>query len=166
MAEVEASELVERIERAFSDVPKGPMSIHEAERLDHCRVTRADQQLERSKDCDSRWQDIPDAAIEECCYALAFFDVGSWRYHIPAYMRWSVANLFSSGGRTTDTIVSLDPTDERSGSRIRSLSQDQRRVACDFLRFMAAHPDDADAESARDALERIQRGIYLVDGPK
>lgn len=85
--------LIAEIERAFEGVTRGEgISLHEAIALDE-RASLEQQKAARKLDAETRWQDIRDKDISECCSALSFFDVKGFRYHIPAFMRAALRNF-------------------------------------------------------------------------
>jgi Family of unknown function (DUF6714) len=151
---LEIDRLLAKVEQAFSGVSKGALTMHEAVLSDSYSTTDAERQQARLKDAESRWQDIPYSTIKDCGSGFPFLDPESWRYHIPAFMRWSLVNM---SGPIDSAIYALDLRDDPFGrARLDILSPAQFLVVCDFLRFMAARPEEVDAEVAQEALERIQ----------
>ena len=82
-------QLIQQIEAAFADIERGNgLTLHEAaefEGNDYC--TAEERARVRALDPGTRWQDIPDAALEECEDRWAFDEEG-FRFHLPAYLRW------------------------------------------------------------------------------
>ena len=46
----------------------------------------------RARDLDPErdWRDVPDGSIQECPVGLAFLDSVSWRFYLPAYIRYGL----------------------------------------------------------------------------
>jgi hypothetical protein len=155
----EADAIIEAIRRAFQGVPRGAVTLHEADVLDACG-SEAERRKARRLDLDERWDQVPDDDIEEYPNILCFLDPEGWRYHIPAYMTWTLLHFRESESFTTDaTIYTFDPylghrqLRAHSEARFRLLDEAQCRAVCRFLRYMAAQEDYADVSQARHALD-------------
>lgn len=147
--------IIEAIRGAFAGVPRGAVTIHEAEVIDGYGSGELRQEARR-RDTESSWDCIPDADIEECAWALCHLDAVSWRYYIPAYMIWSLRHFRVSDSIVSDfTIYTFDPSGdfEHVLARHRLLDEGQSRAVCRFLRYMAANDDFADGQVANAALD-------------
>lgn len=152
--------LVAAISAAFSGVPKGTITLHEAEVID---VYGSEEERAKARwlDQESSWECVRDTAIEECTTALCHVDAPGWRYYIPAYMIWSLRNFRVSDSIVSDhTIYTFDLSERDPGvrdyqlARFRLLNDAQSRAACRFLRFMALQDDHVDAGVAVQALDK------------
>jgi hypothetical protein len=156
---VEVDSLVEAIRAAFSGVPRGETTIHEAEVIDDYGGPE-ERLAARALDTETRWEDVPDRDIAKCSCALTYLDEISWRYYIAAYMVWSLRHLETTDSLSIDhTIYALDPgvralKDTDSERRFSSLTLAQSRVVLRFLWFMAERPDQADDVVALRAIDR------------
>jgi hypothetical protein len=148
--------LVSEIEMAFADVRRGATTIHEAEILDRAFAAAHERELARAKDRETRWQEIPDDTIAECFDALAFLDPESWRYYLPAYMRWALVHLADEHHDAIDGVIySLSSHGPDAIARYEVLSPEQSRAVCRFLRaMMDLPPGEVDGEAAQDGLDR------------
>lgn len=150
----DAVTLLALIERAFDGVPRGQITLHEADLLDRYEFTVAEQEAARSKDQESRWQDVPDEAIVDNADAMPFLDPASWRYYLPAFMSWSIRHIDEKDADPVDaTIYTVAHTDTSYLDRYRTLSDDQVSAVARFLRFMMIHPVIAHSTVAAEALE-------------
>jgi hypothetical protein len=154
----EADALLEIVRKAFENVPRGQLSMHQA----HIVKWADDKRLaEAAKlDADQHWTEISDQTIEEARNALNGADPVSWRYFLPAYLSWTLRNFKTSGSFVCDqTIYAFQvyeigqPLRRESVLRFDTLSLAQRRAVCVFLRYMAAHSDQCDGNAAWEALE-------------
>jgi hypothetical protein len=152
--------LIARIEKAFAEVRReGGLTLAE------CRVmerggSEAERKKARAQAKDKRWQDIPNAELEKNDQSLGFLDPKGFRYHLPAYLRWSLRHLESSKANLMNAaIYALSPSaNQEVSQRHREcwslFSPEQNHVIYKFLRFMAARCDGpADTFMAQLALE-------------
>lgn len=153
-----AEAIIDAIRAAFAGVPRGAVTIHEAEVIDE-HGSKGRRFKARRLDTESRWDRVPDADIEQCTTALCHLDPESWRYYIPAYMIWSLKNFRSNGSIVVDFTIytfncsSNDPEmREHYLAHFRLLNLEQSTVVCRFLRYMAAHEDLVDGRVAESAL--------------
>ena len=152
--------VIAAIRKAFAGTRRGAITLHEAEVIDSYGD---DDQRARARrlDTESSWERVPDAAIEECQWALSHLDPLSWRFYVPAYMSWSLAHFLTSDSIVSDfTIYTflINEDDERlvayAQERFRTLDAAQSRAVCQFLRYMAANDSRCDGNAARRALEQ------------
>jgi hypothetical protein len=155
----EPQALIQAIRAAFAGVPRGRVTIHEAEVMD-VYGTAAERRTARLLDTEDTWDEVPDRDIEACTTALSHLDPEGWRYYLPAYMIWSLRHFRASRSLTSDqTIYALDFSDTNAemqayfGERARPLDLARSRAVCRFLQYMAENDDDADALAARRALD-------------
>src|SRR5687768_7277152 len=85
-------EAVRLIESAFAGVSRNAgITLHEATVIDNYG-TDEERAHARLLDNESRWEEVPSAAIEKNYTALSFLDPEGFRYYLPAYMRWALYN--------------------------------------------------------------------------
>ncbi|MEX0612191.1 MAG: DUF6714 family protein [Pirellulales bacterium] len=156
----EAEGIIRGIHEAFVDVPRGCITLHEAEVIDEYGSDDARVDA-RKLDTDGRWEDVPDSHVEECTTALCHVDPESWRYYIAPYMVWSLRHLRTNDSIVSDfTIYSFDPSSDDprlyaySMDRFRLLDEKQSAIVCRFLRYMASKGDYADERVAHEALQK------------
>jgi hypothetical protein len=156
--DTEAESLLALIHEAFRGVPRGELSIHQA----HIVKWTDEKRLRETGDLDRdrNWTEIADETIEQVRNALYGADPISWRYFVPAYMCWTLRNFKDSGSFICDqTIYTFrlhdisDPLRQDSVLRFDTLSLQQKRCICVFLRYMAKYPGHCDAEAARQSIE-------------
>lgn len=154
----EAIAIIEAIHAAFHGVPRGEITLHEAEVIDGYGSEKQRAKARRV-DTDREWEEVPDEHVAECTTALCHVDARSWRYYIPSYMEWSLRHLRTTRSAAVDaTIYTLDPSTSDaelvaySKQRYRQLTGEQSRVVHRFLRYMAQQGDHADDVVARRAL--------------
>jgi hypothetical protein len=81
-------------------------------------------------------------------------------------MRWSLLHRGDTESAPVDDTIytlNLSDSDAADRSRLQMLSYDQLRVVREFLKFMAARPNEADAQVAQEALERVERRLEGSD---
>ena len=149
----QVNDVIGEIEAAFRDVPLGERTLHQAELMDRY-ATDAERLAARELDPERDWREVPDASIRECPDALSFLDPVSWRFYLPAYMRYSLRNDFE----TDAAIYTLDPAGIRqheahTENRFRTLNGAQARAVCSFLLVASQSGGSGDDTSAREALE-------------
>lgn len=148
--------IIEEITAAFHGVPRGEITLHEADVWDNYGSEEEAEQA-RSLDIDNCWEDIPEEWIEECSSALPFLDPQSWRYYIPAYMIWTLKNYENSDSIVSEWTVytfcmlnrSKNEPDSKENDleRFQQLNQKQSAAVYLFLKYMGEHYLD-DAEEA------------------
>lgn len=144
--------LIELITRAFDGVERGSSgpALHEAACWDSC----GDLAEAQRKDTDTQWQDVSDAAIEDCFSALGIVDAAGFRYYLPAYMIWTLNNFTSELSLVDGTIYDLLPRNLlHDPLRFAAFTPAQAQAAACFLRFMARCTNgQADTTAAQKAL--------------
>jgi len=160
-AEVRA--IVEEIRAAFAGVPRGAVTIHEAEVID-AYGTDAKRRRARLRDTEDRWDEVPDRTVEECTTALCHLDPEGWRFYLPAYMVWTLHHFKRTGSIVPDhTIYALDLSWNDRGvreyqlQRFRLLDEAQSRAVCRFLQHMVENGDTVDGRAARQAFTQHWR---------
>lgn len=156
----DVKQLIEEIERAFWRVTREDgVTLHEADIIAYYG-TREQATAARRLDTEGHWRDVPDELIERHYDALTCLDPNGFRYYLPAYMIWSLKHCVTSDSLSSDyTIYSLCPSDDpeiRTAKldRYRSFDEQQARVICRFLSFMAnQRANYVDKTHARRALE-------------
>jgi Family of unknown function (DUF6714) len=157
-SDAEANSIIEEIRDAFRDVPRGPLSLHQAivkTWTDDNRVTEVG-----ALDTDTHWSQIRDIDIQIGAKALYGADPESWRYLIPAFMIWTLRFFRANNAFTSDqTIYTFDPHRDDLGlhaqqmKRYQMLTPTQSRAISRFLTYMAAQHNAADSRIARKALD-------------
>jgi hypothetical protein len=101
--DAEADSLLQLIQTAFHNVPRGPLSMHQA----HIAKWADEDQLTLAgaQDGDTRWTEISDATIEEARNALYGADAISWRYFLPAYLRWTIRHFRTNASFICDQTI-------------------------------------------------------------
>jgi hypothetical protein len=153
-------QVIGEVEEAFRGVPLGKRTLHEAELLDRYSSTEVELRAARELDPERDWRDVPDAAIRECPVALSFLDPESWRFYLPAYIRYGLRH--PTEGTVDDAIFHLDPAGIRQRERITEerygiLDARQVRAVCSFLLFASQNGDWCAADSAKEALDDYWR---------
>ena len=153
-----AETVIEAIRAAFAGVPRGAITIHEAEVIDSYG-SEAERDAARRLDTEPSWDRIPNADIEECTTALCHLDPEGWRYYVPAYMTWSLRHFRVSLSNVSDyTIYTFDSSGSDPGmreyhlGRYRLLDESQSCAVCRFLQYMATNEAHADSWVANVAL--------------
>jgi hypothetical protein len=149
------------IEAAFGDLRRGDgMRIYDAELEDDYGSESARAAVIRDH-AYQRWQEIPAAVIGEFYSVLSFFDPPGLRFHMAAYMTWSLTDPDAPGSNSADfTLYALDLGGKNDDlrpwrlERFEAFDADQSHAVALFLRFMGYHNDDAvDYLAARSALK-------------
>jgi hypothetical protein len=134
-------QLIQQIEAAFADIERGSgLTLHEAaafEGTDYC--PGEERARVRALDPETRWQDIPDTALEECEDRWSFDEEG-FRFHLPAYLRWHLRKPpeqdLLRGGLLYFLLSPAGGTEEEGSWDCFTL--EQKRVIARFLEFMAS----------------------------
>lgn len=155
----EVNAIVEAIVEAFAGVRRGAITLHEALVIDGYG-SEAQRRQARQQDTERSWVDVPATHLERGGNAIAHFDPVSWRYYLPAFMVWVLANFRTSSSIAIDfSIYTLDPGQEDSGlrqyheQRFRLLDEAQSAAVAKFLRHMARDESPVDVDAARRALD-------------
>ena len=149
------TEVVRALEEAFVEVPRGEITIHQAEVID-LYGTRSEETTAREADRETDWRLVPDLSIEECPDALSYLDPAAWRFYIPAYMRWTACHVQTTDSTiVNNTIYSLG--DRLTESRYSMLAAAEVSAVCEFLEFMADKRGLCDSLAAADALESYRQ---------
>lgn len=100
------------------------------------------------------WTEIPDWALAEAHTALSHLEPEPFRFHLPAYMIWTLDNFDNP-----EVTSSLSPdmtiyATRHHPDRFATFDEPQRDAIRAFLRFAAAHDDHLDGVFAQNALVR------------
>src|SRR5689334_3310809 len=91
---MDASAVLALISRAFDGVPRPDLSLRQFRLTDQKGMagTITDEEWldAGNRRIDAKWQEIPDAEIEECDVVLAHMQAPEFRYYLPAYMHYAV----------------------------------------------------------------------------
>lgn len=158
------SALVERIKRAFADVPY-PGDERIIATPEHVAVCDECRGLHEALAGHS-WQELIDD--EESCahvgHAMSFFSDAGWQYYLPAYLIQTIKR------RTPDSLYFRPNEDpeltEYHERRINRLTAEQRRAVLDYL--LAAQAEDRSSpyadERNREAVEHWEGNCRKVAG--
>lgn len=151
--------VIQQIETAFEGTTRDDsVTLHEGAvndtggRFEPCPEAR-------SRDTDTRWQEVPQAWLEEYYYGFHFLDVKGWRYYIPAYMLYwlkfyNIADENALSMLYTFTLSKDEKYRENRLSYFHSLTEDQSKAVCQFLRFVVTFDDSyGDFITAQEALD-------------
>lgn len=150
-------DIIVAIEEAFAGVPRGEITIHEAEVID-AYGTEAQRRKARARDTEVDWRDVPDSSVEACSDALTFLDPVGWRFYLPVYMRFGLRHLRSGRNNAMDhAIYSLNKGEDAAIAnhklqRFRMLNRSQTHAVVRFLSFAADNDAFCDSVVAKSAL--------------
>jgi hypothetical protein len=151
--------VIEIIKKAFQTVTReNGTSLHEADVIDGYG-SEEEQKEARKLDKDTHWSEILDEDIKKFPSILSFLNPVGWRYHIPAYMIWTIKNYKNSDSFTVDsTIYDFILQEEKylnwCMERFSLLTQEQSRAVAMFLKYMAEDERYCDAPAAKEALDK------------
>ncbi len=152
-ADTEAA--IQLIDDAFGHLRRGDgMRVYEAELADDYGQ-ESERNAPRKHDTYQSWHGIDDDVISTFYSVLSFFDPEGFRFHLPAYMTWTLKNYADADSNTpSSTIFALmryGRGDELRGwqdTRYEVFDQPQRAAIAAFLRAIGDHQDDPDARKA------------------
>jgi hypothetical protein len=105
------SGLIERIEQAFRDLPRGEIGIREAAAMD-ARLYRGGLHEDKKRyaqavaaDVEENWQDIPDEVLAADNAVLTYLDDAGFKFIMPAIMRWSLKPATIDKNRVAEFLV-------------------------------------------------------------
>jgi hypothetical protein len=140
-----SEQLIRDIEAAFATVTRGTRAtLHEAAAFEGTDYASAEERARvRAFDTETRWQDIPDSALEECADRFAFEEEG-FRYHIPAYIRWHLRHPKGLGpfrGVVLFALLSVWGHKDKERLRVEQsfdrFTLEQKHVLARFVELMA-----------------------------
>lgn len=148
---LDVERLIRRIQEAFTEVELGGgETIHQA--YLEGAYNRVETWLAaREKDPETRWTDVPDWKLESLSSTLSFFDIEGWRFHLPAFMCWSLRNWRTNDSITPYSVIwSLTFTEftREVRERFESLNQSQSEAVLAFLEFFHEYSGDDHADAA------------------
>jgi hypothetical protein len=162
MTPAETASIVAQIESAFAGVKPGTITLREAETIDGYG-TVAERARARAADREGEWHEVPDQTIDACPNALSHLDPESWRFYLPACMRFVLRTVHQRRRFPMDRLIyALSYTNDGTldaalRARFRLLTAAQAEVVRRFLELAAAHDDLCDAVVARQALDQYWR---------
>ncbi len=105
MPTTQTHDAVKQIVDAFAEVSLGNgVSLHEADMIDDYG-TDEEQAAARRQDELLDWQRIPDEDMENHSFVLCFMDDEGLRFHLPAYMRFTLRRYRESESMSTDSTL-------------------------------------------------------------
>jgi len=146
MSERERS-LVERIARAFADVP-----VPADDELLHpdCRDSTSVEPYRGF----ARWQDVPAATLIMNYDGPSFFSAKAFRFFLPAFLTLTLERYRTSTDYVCDaTVHELVPHTDYARSRYAELTPTECALVVEFLETMEASPEHTDTALARAALD-------------
>ena len=161
------TEVVKVVESAFEGVERASTSLRQYRLTDlkgmSGEITDQEWTEAGRNRLDQVWQDIPDSEIEECGVLLAHMEPESFRYFLPAYLRYSLKHYdlpiwkFDVIGSTVFAVFPSGETRFRNyvTDQLSLLDKKQRLAVTEFLRFVANHADEVQRPDARKALDRF-----------
>jgi len=128
-----AEQIVLKIKTAFGGVRKGNKTIHEGEAMDDYRTaTEEERKREKSK----HWGEVKAAHLLECSCALTYLEGDSWKYYVPAYVRWLLQNHSSDENLSDAAFYAFTSEREFSVNKYKLLDKAQSETIYLFLLFM------------------------------
>jgi hypothetical protein len=102
---MQTDEVIKQIVDAFADVALGNgVSLREADVIDDYG-TDDERAAAREQDELLDWQRIPDEDIDDHSSVLCFMDDGGMRFHLPAYMRFTLRRYRESESMSTHSAI-------------------------------------------------------------
>lgn len=143
--------VIEEIIAAFDNVSREDgVTLHEATVIDDYG-TATQRAKARTKDTESRWQDVPAEDIRTTDAVLSFLDPKGFCYYLPAYLVWHLRNIDNDDpefwSNTFESIIfhlkiDMDYNiDSFRLERFHLFSTEQSRAIAKFLLFVAEHED-------------------------
>jgi hypothetical protein len=140
-----SEELLRAIHEVFGKVQLGAgLSLHQAGAMD-LMLTPEEVQQSRRLDSETRWQDIPDAKVEEFHYALTFMDPEGMRFHLPRFLVYSLEHPGLDSPAVDAAVYACDfgdDVDDQVLGQFNAMSRRQMRTIADFLVFVAESKDE------------------------
>lgn len=159
------------IEAAFGDLRRGDgMRIYDAELADDYGHESEHSAAIRDVTY-QRWQEIPGSMIGDFSSVLSFFDPPGLRFHMAAYMTWSLTDPEAPSSNSVDsTLFALDLPGEGDDlrpwvlERFAMFDEAQSHAVALFLRFVGYHDEDAGyVHTARRALKSYWGRFETLD---
>lgn len=149
--------LIADITSAFKDVLRGDgVSLHETNVLDDYGGPAARLEA-RQWDTDTQWWELTNEDLYARHVYLSYLDSESLRYYLPAYMV-SCINGAERLSKTVDLLLNCDKGSNLEAwmrQKWEGFSEEQGRVTCLFLRYMADHAKNKrDVQEAETALRQ------------
>lgn len=159
MATQTENELIDQIACAFAGVRLGDgMSLNESECADSWGYDRKAADLAQFDERED-WSRIPNETIERFTAIFSFADIEGIRFHMPAYMIWTIRNYQSScSNASNETIYGIDPEHYRFKEVpfLQAFTEAQVSAMASFLEFCSAREDYFDAPVAQKNLDKIK----------
>lgn len=149
-------DLKEQIEAAFGSVVRaGGLSLHQAAVIDQ-GGTPEEVERARRPDHSERWQDLPDAAVEEFHYALSYMDPEGLRFYMPRFIRYALDHPGLDDPAVDSAVYACDFGDELRDEvmvQFNAMDRTQMTAIARFLDFIAhSRDEDYDTLVAAEAL--------------
>lgn len=154
---IDTAPLIAEITAAFDGVAREDgVSLREGRAIDAC-VSDKKRSAARRLDTDTRWQDVPNADLLDYYNSLVYLDAKGFRYYLPAYLIWDLTANISSHGIDSNVLFHLQVPPQPNLrhdwlERFSSLTPQQGKAVCRFLRFVAVYGTLDDPQDAAAAL--------------
>lgn len=153
-------DLTKEINLEFREVDRsGGISLHQAEVLND-RGTDEEYSLALSLDTDKHWSEIDNATIEKHPDILFFLDPLGFKYYLPAYIKYGLADI-EINNRVSDMLYSItdllliDCTkEENTNYRTSLFTEEQKKVISHFLMLIILVGNYIDIKAALNALNK------------
>ena len=136
---------MDEIRDAFGDVALGSgISLHQAQALDHLEPPEAVRRA-RKRDAEDRWDEIPDAKVDEFHYALTYLDPAGLRFYLPRFMIYTLEHPGLDSPAVDAAVYACDFGDDLQDevlAQFNAMSRRQMRVIANFLTFIAESKDE------------------------
>jgi hypothetical protein len=135
--EAERLRLIHQVEAAFDGVELGNgVSLHQARAMDNY-ASGAEIAAARALDTEDRWQDVPDAKLDQFSDTLPFMDPEGFRFYLPRFMLFALKHRggteFSGSSASDTAIYWTDP--RQSGDKTSLFTPPQRAAVHAFNVF-------------------------------
>ena len=155
---MDKASVIHSIDEAFLDVPRPELSLRQYFLTDQRgmsgTITEDEWQLAGIMRVDSSWQEITDLEIEHCGGLMAHMDAISFKYYLPAYMRYSLVHIDKSIvesdilGYTVSSLIPSSDCPEDSKMKFSLLDWSQAESIASFLSYVSVHAHEVERPDA------------------
>jgi hypothetical protein len=153
--DTEAAAIAAKVEAAFAAVARdGGTGLEESNVLDACAGESALLRARSQDDLIGDWRDIPDESLEYASQAMCFMDALGIRFHLPAYICWTLRNFkLKDSFVPAHTVYTLGNRDSMADV-LPLLDEAQKAAIANFMAYAAqpAHDEWLDVDHAANAL--------------
>lgn len=149
--------LILEIEQAFADVSiDDGVTLHQMQVLDDYGG-EAEQLTARSKDPETRWQQITGEKLSRFSDSLVFLDAKGFQFYLPAFMRHALITAFpnTESADNDGVILALRDGPKKSYHKdgIKLLNPPQMQCVAAFLHYISVTPESGWSREVRKALK-------------